>query len=74
MKPRVTLRRALEDPELLGTALEGPSWHPWRSLLLAALGAPFIFYPRVSSQLQFRALDRLGGENRGLREPAVLAN
>ena len=40
MTPRVTLRRALEDPELLGTALAGPSWHAWRSLLLAAMGEP----------------------------------
>src|SRR4029453_13909123 len=40
MKPRVTLRRALEDPELLGAALAGPSWHAWRSLLLAAMGEP----------------------------------
>ena len=38
MKPRVTLRQALEDHALLGTALAGPSWHPWRSLLLAAMG------------------------------------
>ena len=38
MNPRVTLRRALEDPELLGTALAGPSWLPWRSILLAAMG------------------------------------
>ena len=35
MKPRVTLRKALEDPELLGSALAGPTWHAWRSLLLA---------------------------------------
>jgi hypothetical protein len=40
MKPRVTLRKALEDPELLGSALAGPSWHAWRSLLLATMGEP----------------------------------
>jgi len=40
MTPKVTLRRALEDPELLGAALAGPSWHAWRSLLLAAMGEP----------------------------------
>ena len=40
MKPRVTLRKALEDPELLGSALAGPTWHAWRSLLLAAMGEP----------------------------------
>src|SRR5687767_6443545 len=40
MTPRVTLRRALQDPELFGTVLAGPSWHTWRSLLLAAMGEP----------------------------------
>jgi hypothetical protein len=40
MTPKVTLRQALEDTSLLGTALEGPSWHGWRSLLLAAMGEP----------------------------------
>jgi hypothetical protein len=38
--PRVTLRQALEDSQLLGAALDGPSWHAWRSLLLAAMGEP----------------------------------
>ena len=40
MTPKVSLRQALEDPSLLGTALAGPSWHAWRSLLLAAMGEP----------------------------------
>jgi len=40
MNPRVTLRRALEDPELLGTALAGSTWHAWRAMLLAAMGEP----------------------------------
>ena len=40
MKPRVTLRKALEDPELLGSALAAPTWHAWRSILLAAMGEP----------------------------------
>jgi hypothetical protein len=40
MKSRVTLRRALEDSELLGSVLSGSSWHAWRSLLLAANGEP----------------------------------
>jgi hypothetical protein len=38
MTPRVTLRKALEDPELLGGVLGGDSWHAWRALLLAAMG------------------------------------
>ena len=40
MTPRVTLRKALEDPGLLGSVLDGPSWHTWRSLLIAAMGEP----------------------------------
>jgi hypothetical protein len=38
MTPRVTLRKALDDPELLGSALAGPTWHAWRVILLATLG------------------------------------
>jgi hypothetical protein len=39
MKQRsVSLRRALTDPKLLGTALTGDSWLPWRVLLIAAVG------------------------------------
>ena len=40
MKPRVTLRQALEDPALLGEVLGGPTWHAWRVILLAAMGEP----------------------------------
>jgi hypothetical protein len=40
MKAKVSLRRALEDPELLGSVLAGPSWKAWRSLLIAANGEP----------------------------------
>jgi hypothetical protein len=38
MQAKISLRRALEDPALLGGVLAGPSWHAWRSLLLAANG------------------------------------
>jgi hypothetical protein len=38
MKPKITLRKALNDPELLGAALGGPSWKTWRALLLASMG------------------------------------
>ena len=38
MKQRVTLRRALNDPQLLGATLGGDSWHAGRSLLLATMG------------------------------------
>jgi hypothetical protein len=38
MHPRTTLRRALEDPALLGNCLPGDSWRSWRTLLIAAHG------------------------------------
>ena len=38
MIPRVTLREALSDPNLLGTAIAGDSWQSWRTLLIAAMG------------------------------------
>jgi hypothetical protein len=34
----ISMRQALEDPELLGGVLAGPSWEPWRVLLIAAMG------------------------------------
>src|SRR5215467_6023362 len=40
MKPRTSLRAALEDPALLGTALPGDSWKAWRIILIAAMGEP----------------------------------
>jgi hypothetical protein len=38
MKPRTSLRAALEDPALLGKALPGDSWTAWRIILIAAMG------------------------------------
>src|SRR6476620_10165864 len=38
MIPRVLLREALSDPNLLGTAIAGDSWMSWRILLIAAMG------------------------------------
>lgn len=38
MRPRVSLRKALSDPLLLGDTISGPSWLPWRTLLLASQG------------------------------------
>jgi hypothetical protein len=38
VRPTITLRRALADPNLLGDALKGDSWRPWRTLLIAANG------------------------------------
>jgi hypothetical protein len=40
MTPKVSLRKAFEDPELLGSALAGPTWEAWRAILLAAMGEP----------------------------------
>jgi hypothetical protein len=41
MRPKISLRKALNDPELLGSCLGGDSWHSWRSILLAAEMAEF---------------------------------
>ena len=38
MIPRVAMREALSDPNLLGTAIAGDSWRSWRALLIAAMG------------------------------------
>jgi hypothetical protein len=38
MKKRFTMREALEDKKLLGTAMSGPSWDIWRVMLIAAMG------------------------------------
>ena len=40
MSPCVTMRRALEDPELLGAVLAGDSWRNWRTILIIANGEP----------------------------------
>ena len=38
MKPRISLRQSLQDPNLLGGALTGESWAAWRTLLIASMG------------------------------------
>lgn len=38
MKPLVTMRRALDDPKLLGSMMDGASWAVWRALLIASRG------------------------------------
>src|SRR6516225_8336760 len=38
MIPRVPLREALSDPNLLGAVIGGDSWSSWRTLLIAAMG------------------------------------
>jgi hypothetical protein len=38
MKKIISLRQALDDPQYFGGQLAGPSWLPWRALLLAIMG------------------------------------
>src|SRR5262245_6443859 len=47
MKPRVTLRKALHDDDLLGQSLPGDTWKPWRVLLMAAMGEKLLADERV---------------------------
>ena len=42
MKPTVTIRKALADPQLLGSVLAGDSWSSWRTLMIAAMGEPLL--------------------------------
>lgn len=58
MKPLVTMREALRDPELLGNALPGTSWRAWRVLLIAAMGEPLDRDERAT----FRELTQLNDE------------
>src|SRR5262245_4383100 len=52
MRPQVTLRKALADPHLLGHALSGDSWAPWRTLLIASMGEELTEVERLT----FRAI------------------
>jgi hypothetical protein len=55
MIPRVPLREALSDPNLLGTAIAGDSWRSWRTLLIAAMGEALLDDEReIFSQLTGR--------------------
>jgi hypothetical protein len=38
MRPLVTMRAALADPDLFGPHMAGDSWLPWRALLIAIMG------------------------------------
>ncbi len=40
IEPVISMRRALADPQLLGSALAGESWRLWRIVLIAAMGEP----------------------------------
>ncbi|TGR83606.1 hypothetical protein EN866_33820 [Mesorhizobium sp. M2D.F.Ca.ET.223.01.1.1] len=47
MKPLISMREALADPELFGTILAGDSWLPWRVLLVAMMGEPLTADERI---------------------------
>jgi hypothetical protein len=38
MRPKLTLRKAMADPNLLGTAIGADSWAHWRTILCAIMG------------------------------------
>ena len=60
MIPRVPLREALSDPNLLGTAIGGDSWGSWRTLLIAAMGEELTADERqIFSQLTGREREPL---------------
>lgn len=48
MKPLVTMRRALDDPDLFGSILPGESWASWRVLLIACMGEELTSAERVT--------------------------
>jgi hypothetical protein len=50
VKKIVTMREALEDPNLLGSAMPGPSWLPMRALCIAAMGEALTDEERVHFQ------------------------
>jgi hypothetical protein len=47
MRRTVSLRRALSDPNLLGSVLAGDSWRPWRTILIGAMGEELTDEERV---------------------------
>jgi hypothetical protein len=42
VKPKISFREAIGDPQLLAHCLVGPSWKAWRTLLIGAFGEPLI--------------------------------
>lgn len=60
MTPKFTMRRALDDPQLLGSSLAGPSWSAWRTMLVAAAGER-LTRPERKVFRQFTGRDREPG-------------
>lgn len=50
MKQLISMREALADPRLLGGAIPGPSWLPWRAVMIASLGEPLTTEERAAFQ------------------------
>src|SRR6516164_8693557 len=58
MKPKISMRKALSDPKVLGRALLAPSWYGWRVLLIAAAGEKLTSKERIEfKRLTGRARD-----------------
>jgi hypothetical protein len=84
MQIKTSIREALEDPRLLGKALVGPSWHVWRTMLIALMGEPLtekelVTFRQVTRRLEaptarceefIGIVGRRGGKSRAV---AVLA-
>jgi hypothetical protein len=81
VKPRISIRKALSDDNLLGNALPGPTWRNWRILLIALMGEALLDDERPAfremtgrdREAGFRVeefvavIGRRGGKSRGLR-------
>jgi hypothetical protein len=64
VKPKVSMRRALADDDLLGKALKGDSWFAWRIVLIAVMGE------RLEPDEREVWRELTGGRD---REPGVMA-
>ncbi len=84
MKTIMTMRAALEHPEIFGTVLAGKSWSAWRVLLIAAMGEELTepereifrqltgreYEPKTRCEEFWAIVGRRGGKTRAI---AVLA-
>jgi len=63
MKPSISIRKALADPNLLGGVLAGESWQAWRVLMIASMGEELLDEERaIFTKLTGRA--RFGDDER----------
>lgn len=61
MRRAISMRGALADPQLLGSALQGSSWATWRVFLIAAMGEQLSAAERVIFE-RFTGRSREPGE------------